>query len=40
MSQAGNYSCTMHYLKAVTSMGAAAAKARGAETVARMKANG
>jgi branched-chain amino acid transport system substrate-binding protein len=38
MSQAGNYSCTLHYLKAVTAMGAAAAKASGAETVARMKA--
>ena len=38
MSQAGNYSCTLHYLKAVTSMGAAAAKADGAATVARMKA--
>ena len=38
MSQAGNYSCTLHYLKAVQAMGAAAAKASGAETVARMKA--
>jgi branched-chain amino acid transport system substrate-binding protein len=38
MSQAGNYSCTLHYLKAVQSMGAAAAKADGAATVARMKA--
>lgn len=38
MSQAGNYSCTLHYLKAVTSMGPAAAKADGAATVARMKA--
>jgi branched-chain amino acid transport system substrate-binding protein len=38
MSQAGNYSCTLHYLKAVTAMGAAAAKADGAATVARMKA--
>ena len=38
MSQAGNYSCTMHYLKAVKDMGAAAAKASGAATVARMKA--
>jgi branched-chain amino acid transport system substrate-binding protein len=36
MSQAGNYSCTLHYLKAVTAMGAAAAS--GAATVARMKA--
>jgi len=26
MSQAGNYSCTLHYLKAVTAMGAAAAE--------------
>jgi len=38
MSQAGNYSCTLHYLKAVQSMGAAAAKADGAATVTRMKA--
>ncbi len=38
MSQAGNYSCTLHYLKAVQTMGAAAAKADGAATVARMKA--
>src|SRR3984885_2184233 len=38
MAQAGNYSCTLHYLKAVTAMGAAAAKADGAATVAAMKA--
>ena len=38
MSQAGNYSCTLHYLKAVAAMGAGAAKADGAATVARMKA--
>jgi len=38
MSQAGNYSCTLHYLKAVQTMGAAAAKADGAATIARMKA--
>lgn len=38
MSQAGNYSCTLHYLKTVTAMGPAAAKADGAATVARMKA--
>jgi branched-chain amino acid transport system substrate-binding protein len=38
MSQAGNYSCTLHYLKAVQSMGAEAAKADGAATVSRMKA--
>jgi len=38
MAQAGNYSCTLHYLKAVKDMGAAAAKADGAATVARMKA--
>jgi branched-chain amino acid transport system substrate-binding protein len=38
MSQAGNYSCTLHYLKAVTAMGAMAAKVSGAATVARMKA--
>jgi branched-chain amino acid transport system substrate-binding protein len=38
MAQAGNYPCTLHYLKAVADMGTAAAKAIGAETVARMKA--
>nr|WP_309139587.1 ABC transporter substrate-binding protein [Siccirubricoccus sp. G192] len=38
MNQAGNYSATLHYLKAVAEMGVAAAKASGAETVARMKA--
>jgi len=38
MAQAGNYSCTLHYLKTVKDMGAAAAKADGAATVARMKA--
>ncbi len=38
MAQAGNYSCTLHYLKTVRDMGAAAAKADGAATVARMKA--
>jgi branched-chain amino acid transport system substrate-binding protein len=38
MAQAGDYSCTLHYLKAVSDMGAAAAKADGAATVARMKA--
>jgi branched-chain amino acid transport system substrate-binding protein len=38
MSQAGNYSYTLHYLKAVQSLGAAAAKADDAATVARMKA--
>jgi branched-chain amino acid transport system substrate-binding protein len=38
MSQAGNYSCTLHYLKAVQTMGAVAAKADGAATVACMKA--
>lgn len=37
MAQAGDYSCTMHYLKAVADMGAAAAKADGAAVVARMK---
>jgi branched-chain amino acid transport system substrate-binding protein len=37
MAQAGNYSCTLHYLKAVTALGAAAAKADGAATVAQMK---
>ncbi len=38
MNQAGNYSATLHYLKAVKEMGAAAAKASGADVVARMKA--
>src|ERR1700722_1382393 len=38
MAQAGDYSCTLHYLKTVADMGAAAAKANGAATVARMKA--
>jgi branched-chain amino acid transport system substrate-binding protein len=38
MNQAGNYSATLHYLKAVKEMGVAAAKASGAEVVARMKA--
>jgi branched-chain amino acid transport system substrate-binding protein len=37
MSQAGNYSCTLHNLKAVQNMSAAVAKADGAATVARMK---
>lgn len=37
MAQAGNYSCTLHYLKAVQAMGTAAAKADGAATVAQMK---
>jgi branched-chain amino acid transport system substrate-binding protein len=38
MSQAGNYSAAIHYLKTVKDMGAAEAKADGAATVARMKA--
>ncbi len=38
MVQAGCYSATLHYLKAVQQMGVAAAKADGAATVARMKA--
>jgi len=38
MAQAGDYSCTLHYLKTVSAMGAAAAKADGAATVAGMKA--
>jgi branched-chain amino acid transport system substrate-binding protein len=38
MAQAGDYSCTPHDLKAVADMGASAAKADGAATVARMKA--
>ena len=38
MVQAGTYSSALHYLKTVAAMGAAAAKADGAATVARMKA--
>jgi branched-chain amino acid transport system substrate-binding protein len=38
MSHAGCYAGTLHYLKAVADMGVAAAKASGAEAVARMKA--
>src|SRR5918998_4084570 len=38
MNQAGNYSATLHYLKAVRDMGVPAAKASGADVVARMKA--
>ena len=38
MNHAGGYACVVHYLKAVADMGVAAAKANGAEAVARMKA--
>jgi branched-chain amino acid transport system substrate-binding protein len=38
MNHAGDYSGTLHYLKAVASLGVQAAKASGADTVARMKA--
>ena len=38
MDQAGCYAATLHYLKAVTALGVAAAKADGRATVARMKA--
>jgi branched-chain amino acid transport system substrate-binding protein len=38
MAQAGCYSAALHYLKATADMGAAQAKASGAEAVARMKA--
>jgi branched-chain amino acid transport system substrate-binding protein len=38
MVHAGVYSSTLHYLKVANAMGAAAAKADGAATVARMKA--
>jgi len=38
MVHAGCYSGALHYLKAVAQMGVAAARASGAETVARMKA--
>jgi branched-chain amino acid transport system substrate-binding protein len=37
-THAGSYAATLHYLKAVAQMGVAAAKASGAEAVARMKA--
>jgi branched-chain amino acid transport system substrate-binding protein len=38
MSQAGTYSATLHYLKAVAAIGQAEAKRSGAAVVARMKA--
>ncbi|GGC48269.1 ABC transporter permease [Siccirubricoccus deserti] len=38
MNHAGGYAAAVHYLKVVADMGATAAKASGAETVARMKA--
>jgi branched-chain amino acid transport system substrate-binding protein len=38
MNHAGGYAAVLHYLKAVADMGVPAAKANGAETVARMKA--
>jgi len=38
MSHAGCYAAVLHYLKAAAEMGAAQAKASGAEAVARMKA--
>ena len=38
MNQAGVYSGSLHYLKTAAAMGAAAAKADGRATVARMKA--
>lgn len=37
-TQAGNYSCTLHYLKAVAAMGGPAAAKDGRAVVARMKA--
>ena len=37
MGQAGAYSATLHYLKAVAALGPEAAKASGRATVARMK---
>ena len=37
-THAGSYAATLHYLKTVAEMGVAAAKASGAEVVARMKA--
>ena len=38
MNHAGGYASVLHYLKAVADMGVPAAKASGAEAVARMKA--
>ncbi|WP_043338544.1 ABC transporter substrate-binding protein [Belnapia moabensis] len=38
MNHAGGYAAVLHYLKAVVDMGVPAAKANGAEVVARMKA--
>ncbi len=38
MSQAGDYSAALHYMKTAVDMGAAQIKADGAATVARMKA--
>ena len=38
MSHAGDYSGTLHYLKAAASVGIQTAKASGADVVARMKA--
>jgi len=38
MASIANYSCTLHYLKAVADMGVAAAKASGVDVVNRMKA--
>ena len=38
MNHAGGYASVVHYLKAVADMGVRAAKASGAEVVARMKA--
>jgi branched-chain amino acid transport system substrate-binding protein len=38
MITAGNYSATLHFLKAVADMGVPAAKASGADIIARMKA--
>ncbi len=38
MNHAGGYAAVLHYLKAVADMGVPAAKANGAEVVARMKA--
>ena len=37
MNHAGNYAASLHYLKAVAGMGAVAAKASGADAVAKMK---
>jgi branched-chain amino acid transport system substrate-binding protein len=38
MASVANYSCTLHYLKAIADMGVAASKASGVDVINRMKA--